>query len=123
MRKPLIISLLVLAALTAGQAQTPAPAPKEGEAPKAARAPRPPRKTKVKQTDPAKANAKLVDLNGASKQELMALPGVTGAIADRIIAARPIRTKTALVPEGIVPPGIYQGIHDKIVAVQAPAKK
>ena len=71
------------------------------------------------------AAAKLVDINSASKAELMKLPGVSDADADKIIAARPFLTKTRLVTKNIVSMEIYQNISKLVIAKQkdTPAPK
>jgi DNA uptake protein ComE-like DNA-binding protein len=82
----------------------------------------------VGRAERAKAKAKpavdQVDLNRASKDELKKLPGITDALADKIIAGRPYLTKSRLVTQKVVPEGIYMGIKDKVMAgYVAPAKK
>lgn len=60
------------------------------------------------------AQAKLVDLNHASKAELKSLPGISDAMASKIIAGRPYNSKAAIVTDGIVPVGIYVAIKKRI---------
>jgi DNA uptake protein ComE-like DNA-binding protein len=57
----------------------------------------------------------LVDINSANKQELMKLPGISAAEADKIIAGRPYGSKAWLVTEKIVPGITYEAIKYKIV--------
>jgi len=64
------------------------------------------------------AQAKLVDINSASKAELMKLPGVSDAEADKIIAGRPYLTKTRLVTKNILSMDVYQGLKKLIIARQ-----
>ena len=66
----------------------------------------------------AQAAAKLVDINSASKVELMKLPGVSDADAAKIIAGRPYLTKTRLVTKNIVGMDIYQNISNLVIAKQ-----
>ena len=62
--------------------------------------------------------AVLVDINSASKLELDALPGIGSARADAIIKGRPYKGKDDLVQKKIIPPNVYDGIKDRIVAKQ-----
>jgi hypothetical protein len=58
---------------------------------------------------------KLVDLNTAKKADLMKLPGISDAEADKIIAARPLGSKAWLVSHGMIPDITYQAVKDKVV--------
>ena len=51
-----------------------------------------------------------VDLNSASRKELMTLPGIGAAEADLIIARRPYLTKTQLVTKEVLPVGPFVSI-------------
>jgi competence protein ComEA len=66
------------------------------------------------------AKVKLVDINSASKKELMTLPGITSADADKIIAGRPYLSKAHLVTQDIVSRPTYETIKLKVVAKQKP---
>lgn len=57
-----------------------------------------------------------VDLNGATKEALKQLPGVTDRYADKIIAGRPYLTKVHLVTHDVLPYGLYESIKHRIVA-------
>jgi competence protein ComEA len=63
-----------------------------------------------------------LDINFASKVDLMALPGIGEADALKIIASRPFKRKDELVTRKIIPDGIYDKIKSQIIATQA-AKK
>jgi len=59
--------------------------------------------------------AKMVDLNNASKAELMTLPSVGEAEAIKIIANRPYVSKVDLVTKAGLPEGVYLAVRHKVV--------
>jgi competence protein ComEA len=65
------------------------------------------------QTSPA---ADPVDINTASLDRLMKVPGMTRTWAARIIRFRPYRGKNELLDRGIVSGEVYARIKDHIVA-------
>ena len=61
---------------------------------------------------------KVVDLNTASKDQLLSLPGVSDREADRIIAERPYRSTRELVTRHLVSEDEYDKLKERIVANQ-----
>jgi Helix-hairpin-helix motif len=59
---------------------------------------------------------KAVNINKASREDLLALPGITEHEADRIIAARPFDDAHDLVNRHIVSESEYDKISDRVIA-------
>jgi len=57
-----------------------------------------------------------VDINAATLEELMKVPGITRVWADRIVRFRPYRTKADLEEQGIIPADVYDRVKDSIIA-------
>lgn len=62
--------------------------------------------------------SELVDLNSAAKAELVKLPGVGEAIADRIVAGRPWKSKYDLVLKKVVARSVYDKFSRLVIARQ-----
>jgi len=67
------------------------------------------------------ATSMKVDINSASKEELMKVPGIGDATADKIVAARPFTAKNELVSKKIVTRSQYAKISAHVIAKQAVA--
>ncbi len=65
--------------------------------------------------------ASLIDLNSASRDDLMTLEGIGEVRADAIIRARPFKAKTELVERRLIPEALYEKIADKVMARPQPA--
>ena len=59
---------------------------------------------------------KRLDLNTATKEQLMVLPGMTAPEADKVIAGRPYENAGELVMRGILPKNEYDKIADRVTA-------
>jgi DNA uptake protein ComE-like DNA-binding protein len=62
-----------------------------------------------------------IDLNSASRDDLMTLDGIGEVRADAIIRARPFKAKTELVERRLIPESLYEKIADKVMARPPPA--
>ncbi len=72
----------------------------------------------AKKTSRAVSGMPKVDLNSASKDELVKLPGIGDAYADKNIAGRPYKSKMELVTKKIVPRAAYAKFSKQVVAKQ-----
>jgi DNA uptake protein ComE-like DNA-binding protein len=63
-----------------------------------------------------------VDLNTASKEDLEKLPGIGDATADKIIAARPFKSKSELRSKGIVTKAQYVKLSSHVIAKSTETK-
>jgi DNA uptake protein ComE-like DNA-binding protein len=59
---------------------------------------------------------KAVNINKASREDLLNLPGMSEHEADRIIAARPYDSADDLVRRHIIPDSEYDKIRDRVIA-------
>jgi competence protein ComEA len=57
-----------------------------------------------------------VDINSATKEQLLALPGIDEATADKIIAARPFKAKTDLLHKSVLTKTEYSKVSSHIIA-------
>ncbi len=57
-----------------------------------------------------------MDINHASVEELLKVPGMTKSWAGRIVRFRPYRSKQDLVEHGVLPSDVYDRIKDYVIA-------
>jgi DNA uptake protein ComE-like DNA-binding protein len=57
-----------------------------------------------------------IDINHASVDELLKVPGMTRSWAGRIVRFRPYRTKQDLLEDGVVTGEVYDRIKDYVIA-------
>jgi DNA uptake protein ComE-like DNA-binding protein len=62
----------------------------------------------------------LIDLNSASRDDLMTLDGIGEVRADAIIRARPFRVKGELVERRLIPESLYDKLSDKVTVRPIP---
>lgn len=62
------------------------------------------------------AKPKLIDINTATREKLMTLPGMSERFADKVIAGRPYRSRVDLKTRNVIPVNVFNAILDKIVA-------
>src|SRR5262245_35904778 len=75
-----------------------------------------------KETATKSAKHELVDLNAATREQLMEVPGIGDTYADKIIAGRPYKSKAELKSKNIVPEATYTKISSHVIAKQAKKK-
>jgi DNA uptake protein ComE-like DNA-binding protein len=72
---------------------------------------------------PARAQSKdVIDLNTATRDQLVAFPGIGAKYADKIIAGRPYTMRSDLVKRGIMPSTEYLKIKAQLTPTQDDAK-
>lgn len=113
-RQVLLPAAVLAAVLAAGAAPVKAQeaAQSQAERPKA-----PAKKGRAARAKAA-PQVKLVDINNATKAELMTLPGITAAFADKIIEGRPYGSKSHLLTHQILPGVNYDAVKGRVIAKQ-----
>jgi competence protein ComEA len=64
------------------------------------------------------ATAATLDINTATKEQLMAVKGIGDAYSAKIIAGRPYKSKDELWRKKILPKGVYDKVKDNLIAKQ-----
>jgi len=67
--------------------------------------------------------APATDINSASKEDLMKLPGITDELAQKIIDARPFKTKTELTKKNVLTKAEYSKVRSHVIAKQSAETK
>jgi competence protein ComEA len=80
--------------------------------------PPPPAKKAAKSVDEVKKDVPKININTASKEDLMKLSGIGTAYADAIIKHRPYKRKDDLTTNKVIPQATYDKIKDLIIAKQ-----
>jgi DNA uptake protein ComE-like DNA-binding protein len=122
-RKIALVALalgLSLTSAAAAQAAATTPAKPQQAAVKPAQAPAPTVKpaTTTYPATPAKHAKQRLDLNTATREQLVALPGIGETYADAIIKGRPYKTKGELVQKKVIPSAAFKKIRGLVIAHQ-----
>jgi DNA uptake protein ComE-like DNA-binding protein len=70
----------------------------------------------AQKSKPAPPPAARIDINHASLEDLLKIPGMTSTWAARIVRFRPYRTKADLLEHGVLPGDVYDRIKDYVIA-------
>jgi DNA uptake protein ComE-like DNA-binding protein len=111
------LALGLLAATTA-MAQSSTPTPSTAAATRTQQPAAKPATVKPAAAKPAAKKMELLDLNSATREQLVALPGIGETYADAIIKNRPYKAKDELVSKKVIPAAAYRKIRTRVIAHQ-----
>lgn len=117
MKKLLALAFAVALTATLSFAADPAPAAKAAAAPAKAAVPAVPA---VPAAPAAAKKAPLLDINTATVEQLMTIPGIGDAFAKKIVENRPYANKTQLVSKNVLPAATYEKVKELVIAKQPP---
>ena len=84
---------------------------------------KPAAKSDAKAADKGEKKKGPLDINSASAEELMMIPGIGEAYSKKIIEHRPYKRKDEIVKKAGVPQATYDKIKEQIIAKQSTAEK
>lgn len=111
-----LLAALAIVAVPVGAQATKA----KGDAKATTAAPAAPQKAAPAPAAPATkaAAAATIDINTATKEQLMAVKGIGEAYSAKIIAGRPYKSKDELWRKKILPKGVYDAAKEMLIAKQ-----
>ena len=110
------LALLGMLATTGLAAQATPAAPKPAASQQPVATPASTAAAKPATTMPAKPAHEALNLNTATREQLVALPGIGETYADAIIKARPFKAKSELVSRKVLPEAAYKKFEAMVIA-------
>lgn len=75
--------------------------------------------TKTATSSSTESKGEVIDINSATEDQLMTLPGIGDAYAKAIVDHRPYKAKNDLVKQKVIPKATYNKISKHIIAKQS----